>query len=142
MALDITGRLIQVLPHVTGEGRNGTPWQKQEFIIETIEQYPRKVCLSLWGDKVNELKKFALNDTITASLNLESREYNGRWFTEARAWRMELGAGTPASGGFAQPTAPAQAAYAPPAAPAQAPATPSPLPEPLQSFGDDDDLPF
>ena len=138
MALDLTARLIQTLPEVTGEGRNGTPWVKQEFIVETLEQYPKKVCMSLWGDKVNELKRYGLGDLLTISINLESREYNGRWYTEARAWRIESGAGTTGAPAASQ----APAAYSPPASQAAAPAAPAPLPEPLQSLDGDDDLPF
>lgn len=61
--------------------------------METPGQYPKKVCLSLWGEKVDEIK---LNpgETITASINIESREYNGRWYTDVRAWKVAKGTGT------------------------------------------------
>ena len=88
MALELVGKLVKVLPEVTGQGKNGT-WMKQEFILETFDQYPKKICLSAWGDKVSDLKQFAPGDVLKASLNLESREYNERWYTEARAWRIE-----------------------------------------------------
>jgi hypothetical protein len=84
--MDITGKIIQILPEVTGEGKNG-PWKKQEFIIETQEQYPKKVCISSWNDKAG-LSSFSENDLVTVSINIESREYNGRWYTDVRAWRM------------------------------------------------------
>ena len=58
MALELTGTLIKILPEVTGAGKNGS-WVKQEFVLETADQYPKKVCLSLWGDKVSDLKKYA-----------------------------------------------------------------------------------
>ncbi|MBN1340839.1 MAG: DUF3127 domain-containing protein [Bacteroidales bacterium] len=84
--MEITGRIIQFLPEVKGEGKNG-PWKKQEFIIETQEQYPKKVCISSWNDKAG-LSNFSENDMVTVGINIESREYNGRWFTDVRAWRM------------------------------------------------------
>ena len=85
--MEITGKVIQLLPVQSGEGRNG-PWKKQEFILETAGQYPKKVCLTTWGDKIEQ---FALkeNEVVTASIELESREYNGRWSTDVRAWRVE-----------------------------------------------------
>jgi Domain of unknown function (DUF3127) len=135
MALDLTGTLIKVLPEVTGAGKNGS-WVKQEFVLETADQYPKKVCLSLWGDKVNELKKYALGDNLTASINLESREYNERWYTEARAWRLEL-AGAASSnneGSFTQN----QNVNAMP----KEQVASTPLPASMQSFSEDDDLPF
>ncbi|MFM8912897.1 MAG: DUF3127 domain-containing protein, partial [Flammeovirgaceae bacterium] len=73
--MEISGKVIGLLPMQTGQGKNGT-WKKQEFILETPGQYPKKVCVSLWGDKVDE---FRVNpgDSLTASINVESREYNG-----------------------------------------------------------------
>ncbi|QKG79443.1 DUF3127 domain-containing protein [Tenuifilum thalassicum] len=85
--MEIKGKLIKALDQQSGQGKNGT-WVKQEFIIETQEQYPRKVCISLWGDKVKELESIQVGDLLTASINIESREYNGRWYTDIRAWRI------------------------------------------------------
>lgn len=84
--MEITGKIIQILPEETGEGRNG-PWKKQNFILETQDQYPKKVCISVWGDKVN-LNNFGENTEITASINIESREYNSRWYTDVKAWKI------------------------------------------------------
>ncbi|MBS1950634.1 MAG: hypothetical protein OJF59_000855 [Cytophagales bacterium] len=84
--MDINGIVVSLLPLQSGQGKNGT-WKKQEFILETPGQYPKKVCLSLWGDKVDE-NKISIGDNITASINIESREYNGRWYTEVRAWKI------------------------------------------------------
>lgn len=91
MALEITGKLIKVLNPQTGTGAKGN-WIKQEFVIETsADQYPKKVCMSLWGDKVENLKRFTLNDEIKVSFNVESREYNEKWYTDIRAWKIEGG---------------------------------------------------
>jgi hypothetical protein len=84
--MEISGTVVAFLPLQTGQGKNG-PWKKQEFILETPGQYPKKVCMSLWGDKVDE-NKLAEGDKITASINIESREYNGRWYTDVRAWKI------------------------------------------------------
>jgi hypothetical protein len=88
--MDITGQLIKILPETTGQGAKG-PWIKQEFVIETKEQYPKKACFSVWGDKVEILRKFSMNDMVKVSFNIESREHQttGRWYTELRAWRID-----------------------------------------------------
>ncbi len=93
--MEIIGKVAQLLPLVTGQGRNGE-WRKLEFIIEIADgQFPKKICFSLWGDKIDQAG-LALNDTVKVSFDIESREYNGRWFTEAKAWRVEKqGAGAP-----------------------------------------------
>jgi hypothetical protein len=95
--MEITGKIVYMLPLVTGQGKNGE-WRKQEFVIEVAEgQYPKKVCLSLWGEKIDQAS-LVIGETAKVSFDLESREYNGRWFTEARAWRVEKqGAAVPAA---------------------------------------------
>jgi hypothetical protein len=86
--MEISGKIALLLPLVTGQGKNGE-WRKQEFVIEIADgQYPKKVCLSLWGEKIDQAS-LTIGETAKISFDLESREYNGRWFTEARAWRVE-----------------------------------------------------
>ncbi|MDX5319997.1 MAG: DUF3127 domain-containing protein [Bacteroidota bacterium] len=95
MSLEVTGRIVQVMDEVNGQSPRGS-WKKQEFVIETAEQYPKKICLSVWGEKVDALKQFKEGSNITASINIESREYNGRWYTDIRAWRLQAAeAGAP-----------------------------------------------
>lgn len=88
MSLDFTGKLIQKLGQQTGQGKNGT-WVKQEFIVETQEQYPKKVCVSAWGDKVKELDAVSVGEVVKLSINIESREFNSRWYTDVRIWKVE-----------------------------------------------------
>ncbi|HLT74538.1 MAG TPA: DUF3127 domain-containing protein [Ohtaekwangia sp.] len=85
--MELKGRVIQLLPQQSGMGKKG-PWKKQEFILETQSQYPKKVCISVWGDKVDQYN-LAVGDEVNVALDLESREYNGRWYTEARAWKVD-----------------------------------------------------
>ena len=92
--MDIEGTVHQVLPVVKGQSARGE-WQKQEIVIEQPGDYNRKVCLSFWGDKVLEVAKLREGDKVTASVNIESREYNGRWFTEVRVWRLQQQAEQP-----------------------------------------------
>ncbi len=85
--MELTGKIIQVLPKQTGEGKNGT-WEKQEYIIETQTQYPKKVCFNLWGAKISQLN-IQEGEFISIGIDLESREYNGRWYTDVRAWKVD-----------------------------------------------------
>jgi hypothetical protein len=107
MNLELTGKLVQVMPEVTGKGRNGE-WKKREFVVETADdQYPRKVCFSVWGDRVESLESLEPGMTLKVNFNLESREYNSRWYTDARAWRVEAAesGGAPSdSGGMPEHT--------------------------------------
>ena len=92
MSLEITGKLITKLPQQSGQGKNGT-WTKQDFIIETQEQFPKKVCISIWGEKAKELDAIAIGETMKIGINVESREFNGKWYTDIKAWKIDkLGA--------------------------------------------------
>lgn len=85
--MDITGKIIKVLAPQSGEGKNGT-WRSQDFILQTEEQYPKKVCINLFGNKIDQFA-LALNDKVKVSFDIESREWNDRWFTTIRAWKVE-----------------------------------------------------
>lgn len=87
MDLKIEGKVTQVLEEQSGTGRNG-PWRKQEFILETPGEYSKPVCITQWGDKIDE---FAVQegDQLTAFIDIQSREYNGRWYTDVKAWKIE-----------------------------------------------------
>jgi len=85
--MEITGKIVQLLAKQTGQGKNGT-WEKQDYILETEGQYPKKVCFNLWGEKIGQ---FAIQqgDVVMVSFDIESREYNGRWYTDVRAWNVK-----------------------------------------------------
>ena len=86
--MQITAKLTQLLPIQTGTGKNGE-WKKQDIIVETEGQYPKKVCISIWGDKINE-SQLKIGNILKINFNVESREYNNRWYTEITAWKIEL----------------------------------------------------
>ncbi|MBK7971490.1 MAG: DUF3127 domain-containing protein [Bacteroidetes bacterium] len=91
MALEITGKVIQILPLETGEGKNGQ-WKKQFFIMEYMDgNYPKKLSVSVWGDKTESIRNLQPGANIKVSFNVDSREYNGRWYTDVRAWKIETG---------------------------------------------------
>ncbi|MDR1155406.1 MAG: DUF3127 domain-containing protein [Bacteroidales bacterium] len=85
--MEIKGRLVKVLPVQTGQGRNGE-WKKQEFVIELEGTYPRKVCISAWGDKVNA-GSLVEGTMLNVFFDVESREFNGKWYTNLTAWKVE-----------------------------------------------------
>ena len=89
--MEIKGRIIHVLPLQEGVSKAGNPWKKQEYVLETEEQYPRKVCFNLFGDKVDQYPA-AIGEDVVVSFDLESREFNGRWYTDVRAWKIEKSA--------------------------------------------------
>ena len=102
MALEVTGRLIQILPEQTGTGKNGL-WKKQDIIIETNEQFPKKISLSLWGDKVDQAQGYQVGQVLKVVASVESREYNGKWYTDVKPFRIDVdGVSAPANMGASE----------------------------------------
>ena len=89
--MELTAKLTQLLPIQTGTGKNGE-WKKQDIIVETEGQYPKKVCVSIWGDKINE-GQLQIGNILKIDFDIESREYNSKWYTDIKAWKIEV-AGT------------------------------------------------
>ena len=134
--MDITGRLIKILPEMRGESQRG-PWVRGGFVIETEDTYPKQIAFTLFGeDRLAMLNALVMNAPVLVTFSPESREYQERWYTDLRCIRV-----VPFSGA----TTPVQAATPAAAAPqsAAAPATPATqAPFASQPAEGDDDLPF
>ena len=87
--MEIVGKVVQLGTLIEGNSPRG-PWKKQELIIETIEQFPKKVCLMCWNERVNDANSFFVGQTIKAQIRIESREFNGKWYTDVTAFRLDL----------------------------------------------------
>ena len=126
--MDIIGKAIAALPVKSGVSqRTGEQWQSREYVIETQEQYPKRVCFEVFG--TDKLKEFNIrnNDLIKVHFDISAREYNGKWYNSIRAWKVEH---VNPDGGIAnQVSAPAP----------QTPATPVAAPTTQES---EEDLPF
>ena len=93
--MELIGKIIQVLPLQSGTSKAGNAWKKQEYILETLgTQYPRKVCFNLFGDNVDKFP-MQVGQDVTVSIDIESREFNGRWYTDVRAWNVVNGVQVP-----------------------------------------------
>lgn len=129
--MEIVGKVVQLGTLTEGNSPRG-PWKKQELIIETLEQFPKKVCLMCWGDRVNDANSFFVGQTIKAQIRIESREFNGKWYTDVTAFRLDID----------QPTA-QPAAQPMNQTPPQMPQQPlPPMNEEYFASDNGDDLPF
>ena len=87
--MEITGKIIAVLPERGGVSKTGNEWKMQEYVLETHEQFPKKLCFNVFGaDKIAQFNIQA-GDELTVSFDINAREYNGRWYNDIRAWRVE-----------------------------------------------------
>jgi len=85
--MQLTAKLVELLPLQTGTSSKGE-WRKQNIVVETEEQYPKKICISVWGDKIDA--KLQPGNKLKIDFDIESREYNQRWYTDVKAWKIEL----------------------------------------------------
>ena len=136
--MDIKGKIIQKLDLQSGTSKAGNPWKKQEYVLETFDSYPKKVKFDFFGDRADQYP-LEVGDVITLSYDIESREFNGRWYTDIRGYKAMKE--DPNMAG-ANPYAPATEA-----APVPAPTDPGmPAPPPADNTFDQpglgDDLPF
>jgi hypothetical protein len=86
--MEIQGTLKQILKTESGTSKSGKTWQKQTIIIETADAYPKQIAVEVSEKALSRLQDYSEGMTITCSINIESREYNGRWFTSVKAWKI------------------------------------------------------
>lgn len=90
--MEITGTVIDILPIKEGVKQNGEPWKSQQFIIQTDDQYPRKVAIELFGeDRINNNLP-SHGEKVTAAIDIESHEFNGRWYTSVKSYLVKKAA--------------------------------------------------
>lgn len=134
--MEVKGKIIAVLPEISGTSKAGNPWKKKEYVLETLENYPKKVHFDFFGERADQYP-LSVGDVITLSFDIESREYQGRWYTSIRGWKAEKGDAAMAGA----PAAPAQAIPASAFPGAGAPAVPQ-APAPFPGGDGTEDLPF
>jgi hypothetical protein len=136
--MEITGKIIQKMDPQGGISKAGNQWKKQEYVMETLDSYPRKVKFDFFGDRADQFP-LEVGDVITLSYDIESREFNGRWYTDIRGFKAVKT--DPNSAPAAAPYPPAAGEPAPAPAPDGMPAPP-PVDTHFDQPAEGDDLPF
>ena len=151
--MEIQGKIIVVLPERSGTSQRGNQWRSISYVLETQEQYPKKLAFDVTNDKIDQLN-IQLGEILTVQFDINAREYNGRWFNSVNAWNViRQNQQAPAQcGGFsgnvqygAQAAQQAMASYANAAGVANPMNPQNPYPprqQPSQPKGDSSDLPF
>ena len=125
--MELAGKVIAVLEPRSGVSKTGNEWKGQEYVMETHDQYPRKMCFDVFGaDKIAQFN-IQVGEELNVYFNVDAREWNGRWFNSIRAWKVDrVSAQAPVA-----PAAPFPQMHAAPAAPVD-----------FASTDEKDDLPF
>ncbi len=88
--MEIKGKINQILPVNSGVSKTGNEWKKQEFVIDTVdEQFPKQICFTLFNDKLSLIAGLNPGTEVNVSFNVESREFNGRWYHNINAWKID-----------------------------------------------------
>lgn len=134
--MDLQGKVIAVLPTREGTSARG-PWKSQQYVIETHDQYPKKMVFDVFG--ADRIEQFAIKagEELNVSFDIDAHEYNGRWFNNIRAWNIQRVDATAVMAG-----APAAAAPINPQPAPAAESQPAPFPPAQPEENSTDDLPF
>lgn len=151
--MELQGKIIVVLPERSGTSQRGNQWRSISYVLETQEQYPKKLAFDVTNDKIDQLN-IQLGEILTVQFDINAREYNGRWFNSVNAWNViRQPQQAPAQGGgfSGNVQSGAQAAQQAMASSANANGVANPMnpqnpypprQQPAQPQGDSDDLPF
>ena len=101
MSLEIKGKIVKILGVQVGNNAKGE-WKKQEFVLETSDAYPKKICICVWNDKISALESHSEGDEVSVTFTVASREYNEKWYTDVTAQSIES-LGGKSSGGATNP---------------------------------------
>lgn len=128
--MELAGKVIAVLQPKSGVAKStGNEWKAQEYVVETHDQYPKKMCFEVFGTEKIDQFNIQLGEEINVFFDIDARQWQDRWFNSVRAWKIErVGA---AQGPAATSDAPFPPMNAAPAAPVDFAAT-----------DEKDDLPF
>ena len=130
--MEIQGKIIVVLPERSGVSQRGNQWRSISYVLETQEQYPKKLAFDVTNDKIDQLN-IQLGEILTVQFDINAREYNGRWFNSVNAWNVIRQT--------QQSTAQARAIVGQPSAPYTSHAQPQ-QPQSTAPSSDPDNLPF
>ena len=86
--MEISGKIIAILQPKGGVSKAGNEWKMQEYVIETHEQYPKKMCFEVFGAAKIDQSKIQIGEQLTVSFDVDARQWQDRWFNSIRAWNV------------------------------------------------------
>ena len=87
--MEITGKIIAVLPPKQGVSQStGNAWMCQDYVLETQEMYPKKVCFNVFGAEKMQEMNIQLGEMLTVSIEINASEYQGKWYNQVRGWKV------------------------------------------------------
>ena len=80
--MEISGTIKKILPLQSGTSKAGNEWKKRNVVITQFGEYGKDVCITAFGGAALEsISRFIVGDTVDVKVNVESREFNGKYYT-------------------------------------------------------------
>ena len=84
--MNVIGKLIKKLDRETGVSKTGKTWEKQSILVEQNVEWNKEVVITFFGDKIKSIRDIEEGSDVNVSVNLSSREYNGKYFHNIDGW--------------------------------------------------------
>ena len=95
--MELTGKIIAEFNERGGvSNRTGNEWKAKSYVLETQGEYPRKCVFDVFGTDRLQAFNLQVGEIVTVSFDIDAHEYNGRWFNDIRAFRVDRGQAAPA----------------------------------------------
>ena len=85
--MDKFGKIIAVLPERSGTSAKGNAWRSVSYVLETQEQYPKKIVFDVVNDKIDQFN-IRQGDMLQVYFDIDARECQGKWFNSVQAWKV------------------------------------------------------
>lgn len=85
------GQVVAKLKLEEGTSKAGKSWEKQDFVIKTIEdKFPKTICFTLFGEKKDLISRIDVDEVVDVQFTVESREFNGKWYHNLNAYAVDV----------------------------------------------------
>ena len=87
--MKLKGKFKTLLKKETGTGKTGKQWEKQSFILDTGSEYNSEICIATFGENIEKLQNIKEGNEIEVSVNISSKEFNGKYYHNISAWKID-----------------------------------------------------
>ena len=100
--MEVKGTLVKVLDLEQGTSKSGKDWQKQSIVLDNGGDFNNEVCVSAFGDKVNQIANLEIGMNLTILCNVYSREFKGRYYNSIDGYHFTNTSNVPVTSGDTQ----------------------------------------
>ncbi len=84
----LQARFVRILETKEGTSKKGDPYKFLTFLVSTEGQYPKNIALSCGIKAASYVEKLRTGQMVDFDYDLDSKEFNGKWYTSANVYRV------------------------------------------------------